>query len=83
MGVGLETHLEFGEGGGAVVIPVPPASRTCGTPDRLRSSMQGSGRLWVNAPTYKLRSLFGRTPSIEVTVELPSDSRVGLGGRAR
>ena len=34
------------------------------------------GQLSVKGPKSKLRSLFGRTPSIDVTVELPSDSRV-------
>ncbi|MDP4507311.1 DUF4097 family beta strand repeat-containing protein [Nonomuraea turcica] len=34
------------------------------------------GRLKVQAPKNKLRSLFGRPPSIEVTIELPHDSHV-------
>ncbi|GAA2379147.1 DUF4097 family beta strand repeat-containing protein [Nonomuraea africana] len=34
------------------------------------------GRLWVQVPKNKIRSLFGRPPSIDVTIELPSDSRV-------
>jgi hypothetical protein len=35
-----------------------------------------NGRLLVKGPKSKIRSLFGRTPSIDVTVELPSDSRI-------
>jgi DUF4097 and DUF4098 domain-containing protein YvlB len=35
-----------------------------------------NGRLLVKAPKNKIRSLFGRPASIDVTVELPSDSRV-------
>jgi hypothetical protein len=34
------------------------------------------GRLWVSAPKNKMRSLFGRPPMVDVTVDLPSDSRV-------
>lgn len=34
------------------------------------------GELVVRGPKSKIRSLFGRTPSIDVTIELPSDSRV-------
>ncbi|MEQ4723237.1 DUF4097 family beta strand repeat-containing protein [Nonomuraea sp. B19D2] len=34
------------------------------------------GRLKVQAPKHKLRSLFRHTPSIEVTIELPNDSHV-------
>lgn len=34
------------------------------------------GRLLVKAPKSKIRSLFGRTPSLDVTVELPSGSRI-------
>ncbi|SEG84548.1 DUF4097 and DUF4098 domain-containing protein YvlB [Thermomonospora echinospora] len=34
------------------------------------------GRLSVRAPKHKFRSLLGRAPSIDVTIELPSDSRV-------
>jgi hypothetical protein len=34
------------------------------------------GELLVKAPKNKIRSLFGRTASIDVTVELPSGSRV-------
>jgi hypothetical protein len=40
------------------------------------------GRLSVRAPKNKLRSLIGRPPSIEVTIELPSDSRVDAKGWA-
>jgi hypothetical protein len=40
------------------------------------------GRLSVRAPKNKLRSLIGRHPSIEVTIELPSDSRVDAKGWA-
>ncbi|MCW2904996.1 MAG: hypothetical protein JWO67_7261 [Streptosporangiaceae bacterium] len=35
-----------------------------------------NGRLLVKTPKNKIRSLFGRPASIELTVELPSDSRV-------
>lgn len=35
-----------------------------------------NGQLLVKAPKNKIRSLFGRPASIDVTVELPSDSRV-------
>ena len=35
-----------------------------------------NGHLLVKAPKSKIRSLFGRPASIDVTVELPSDSRV-------
>ncbi len=35
-----------------------------------------NGQLLVKAPKNKIRSLFGRTASIDVTVELPSGSRV-------
>ncbi|GAA2379107.1 hypothetical protein GCM10010404_39320 [Nonomuraea africana] len=34
------------------------------------------GRLTVQSPKNKLRSLFGRPPAIEVTIELPQDSHV-------
>ena len=34
------------------------------------------GRLSVTAPRNRLRSLFGRPPSIDVTIELPTGSRV-------
>jgi DUF4097 and DUF4098 domain-containing protein YvlB len=40
------------------------------------------GRLSVRAPKNRLRSLIGRYPSIEVTIELPSDSRVNAKGWA-
>jgi hypothetical protein len=36
----------------------------------------GNGRLLVQGPRSKIRSLFRRNPSIDVTVELPTDSRV-------
>jgi DUF4097 and DUF4098 domain-containing protein YvlB len=36
----------------------------------------GNGRLLVKGPKSKLRSLFGRNPSIDVTIDLPKDSRV-------
>jgi DUF4097 and DUF4098 domain-containing protein YvlB len=35
-----------------------------------------NGQLLVKAPKNKIRSLFGRTPSIDLTVELPSGSRI-------
>jgi DUF4097 and DUF4098 domain-containing protein YvlB len=35
-----------------------------------------NGELSVTGPKKKLRSLFGRTPSIDVAIALPSDSRV-------
>ncbi|HEY3139649.1 MAG TPA: DUF4097 family beta strand repeat-containing protein [Acidimicrobiales bacterium] len=35
-----------------------------------------NGQLLVKAPKSKIRSLFGRPPSVDVTVDLPSDSRV-------
>jgi DUF4097 and DUF4098 domain-containing protein YvlB len=35
-----------------------------------------NGQLLVKGPKNKLRSLFGRPPSIDVTIDLPSDSRV-------
>lgn len=35
-----------------------------------------NGQLSVKAPRAKLRSLFGRPASVDITVELPSDSRV-------
>jgi DUF4097 and DUF4098 domain-containing protein YvlB len=35
-----------------------------------------NGQLLVKAPKNKIRSLFGRPASIDVTVDLPSDSRV-------
>jgi DUF4097 and DUF4098 domain-containing protein YvlB len=35
-----------------------------------------NGQLLVKAPRNKIRSLFGRTASIDLTVELPSDSRI-------
>jgi DUF4097 and DUF4098 domain-containing protein YvlB len=35
-----------------------------------------NGRLTVTAPKSKFRSLLGRTPSIEITVDLPAGSRV-------
>jgi DUF4097 and DUF4098 domain-containing protein YvlB len=41
-----------------------------------------NGQLSVRAPKNKLRSLLGRYPSIEVTIELPSDSRVDAKGWA-
>jgi DUF4097 and DUF4098 domain-containing protein YvlB len=41
-----------------------------------------NGRLSVSAPKNKLRSLFGRPPSIQVTIDLPSDSRVDAKGWA-
>ncbi|HZE33358.1 MAG TPA: DUF4097 family beta strand repeat-containing protein [Actinoallomurus sp.] len=40
------------------------------------------GQLSVRAPKNKLRSLLGRPPSIEVTIEVPSDSRVDAKGWA-
>jgi Putative adhesin len=42
----------------------------------------GNGRLVVEGPKSKLRSLFRRTASIDVTVELPTDSRVDAKGSA-
>jgi DUF4097 and DUF4098 domain-containing protein YvlB len=36
----------------------------------------GNGRLLVEGPKSKLRSLFRRNPSIDLTVDLPTDSRV-------
>jgi len=36
------------------------------------------GRLSVTAPKNRLRSLFGRPPSIDLTVDLPADSRVDV-----
>ncbi|GAB2830347.1 DUF4097 family beta strand repeat-containing protein [Actinoallomurus bryophytorum] len=41
-----------------------------------------NGQLSVRAPKNKLRSLLGRYPSIELTIELPSDSRVDAKGWA-
>jgi DUF4097 and DUF4098 domain-containing protein YvlB len=41
-----------------------------------------NGRLLVKTPKNKIRSLFGRPASIDVTVELPSDSRVDARGCA-
>ncbi|XVQ08331.1 DUF4097 family beta strand repeat-containing protein [Spirillospora sp. CA-255316] len=41
-----------------------------------------AGRLHVKAPRNTIRSLFGRSPSIEVTVELPAGSRVDAKGAA-
>ncbi|MFE2867640.1 DUF4097 domain-containing protein [Embleya sp. NPDC059259] len=35
-----------------------------------------SGRLTVRTPESRTRSFFGRSPSVEVTIELPTDSRV-------
>jgi hypothetical protein len=35
-----------------------------------------NGQLLVKAPRNKIRSLFGRNPSIDLTVELPSGSRI-------
>ena len=35
-----------------------------------------NGELSVRAPKNRFRSLFGRPPSVDVTIELPSDSRV-------
>jgi DUF4097 and DUF4098 domain-containing protein YvlB len=35
-----------------------------------------NGHLSVRAPKSKLRSLFGRPPGVDVTIDLPSDSRV-------
>ncbi|HEY7483793.1 MAG TPA: DUF4097 family beta strand repeat-containing protein [Streptosporangiaceae bacterium] len=35
-----------------------------------------NGRLLVKAPKSKIRSIVGRTPSVDVTVELPTGSRV-------
>lgn len=35
-----------------------------------------NGQLLVRAPKNKIRSLFGRTPSVDLTIELPSGSRV-------
>jgi Toastrack DUF4097 len=35
-----------------------------------------NGQLLVKAPKSKIRSLFGRPPSLDVAVDLPSDSRV-------
>jgi hypothetical protein len=35
-----------------------------------------NGRLLVRAPRNKFRTLFGRNPSIDLTIELPNDSRV-------
>ena len=41
-----------------------------------------NGELSVRLPRNKLRSLLGRPPAIEVTIELPSDSRVDAKGWA-
>lgn len=41
-----------------------------------------NGQLSVKAPRNKLRTLFGRPASIDVTVDLPSDSRVDAKGWA-
>lgn len=38
-----------------------------------------NGRLLVRAPKNKIRSLFGRTPLVDLTVELPTDSRIDAG----
>ena len=35
-------------------------------------------RLSVRVPKFKLRSLIGRTPSVDVTIDLPSDSRADI-----
>jgi DUF4097 and DUF4098 domain-containing protein YvlB len=40
------------------------------------------GRLSVTAPKNRLRSLFRRPPSVDVTVDLPTDSRVDVSGWA-
>ena len=40
------------------------------------------GRLSVTAPKNRLRSLFRRPPSVDVTVDLPTDSRVDVNGWA-
>lgn len=39
-----------------------------------------SGQLLVRMPKHRMRSAFGRSPSVEVTLELPSDSRVTAEG---
>jgi DUF4097 and DUF4098 domain-containing protein YvlB len=41
-----------------------------------------NGQLSVRAPKNKLRSLLGRPPSIQLTISLPSDSRVDAKGWA-
>lgn len=41
-----------------------------------------NGQLSVKSPRNRFRTLFGRTPSIEVTIDLPSDSRVDAKGWA-
>lgn len=38
-----------------------------------------AGQLTVRAPKHRLRSLFGRPPTIEVRVDLPNGSRVDVG----
>jgi DUF4097 and DUF4098 domain-containing protein YvlB len=40
------------------------------------------GRLSVTAPKSRFRSLFRRPPSVDVTVDLPTDSRVDVSGWA-
>ncbi|MGP4102548.1 DUF4097 family beta strand repeat-containing protein [Nonomuraea sp. KM90] len=58
------------------VRPSDPASDADAQAAVLTTVEYANGRLKVQAPKNKLRSLFGRPPSIEVTIELPHDSHV-------
>ncbi|MFC5751202.1 DUF4097 family beta strand repeat-containing protein [Actinomadura rugatobispora] len=65
------------------VVEVRPADESADGDVRLAEQTRvdyDAGRLHVRSPRNTLRSLFGRTPSIEVTVELPAGSRVDAKG---
>ena len=64
------------------VRPTDPASDAdVQAVDQVRVDFS-DGRLSVTAPKNRLRSLFRRPPSVDVTVDLPTDSRVDVNGWA-
>jgi DUF4097 and DUF4098 domain-containing protein YvlB len=61
------------------VVEVRPTDESEGADVQAAEQTQieyANGQLLVKAPRNKIRSLFGRTASIDLTVELPSGSRI-------
>jgi DUF4097 and DUF4098 domain-containing protein YvlB len=79
-------HVQIHAGDRAdTVIEVRPtdASRDADVQAAEQTQVEyANGQLSVKAPKNKIRSLLGRPPSIDVTVDLPSDSRVDAKGWA-
>ena len=63
------------------VVEVRPGDHTAEADVQAAEQTQveyANGQLLVRAPKNKIRSLFGRSPSVDLTIELPSDSRIDL-----